>query len=528
MKKQTPQSSAQTSVSSSSTHNHQAEPFFKKNKEQKKEDLFFSKTRQHPFFKSNQVAPAASVQAKVVSNNLPPSKNTNVQENKTGLPDQLKSGIENLSGYSMDDVKVHYSSNKPAQLNAHAYVQGTDIHVASGQEKHLPHETWHVVQQKQGRVKPTMQMKGKVSVNDDDKLEQEADSLGADAMQLKNNAFSVKSPNNPLFARHSPPHNQQLKTIHGMTQIKVIQRVVSKKLKKGTEVEIIIGDEKGLIVQIESENPEKGGYEVINSARKFYKYEELNPKPTKVKPPTGLRRKAPTLIPTLIPTGLGRKARPLRARPAASPVTKPALPELSIHLIDQVNTKISKLESTLSPEKKKKFHILIRFYNNDNDMQSKAYQAKVSPGTRPDKQKLIELAVAHMYEGKTKDSPFVSFTEDITALMQSIEGTEVSASVRAIIQGGDPKLHGKPRMEARSRPPARRIGIFLIPKNDTINSKEVEAAIKPSPQHEDLKKHFLKEKEVVAYSPKKLPAPKVSFKNPFYDVFMKAISKKGK
>ena len=34
------------------------------------------------------------------------------QENNTGLPDNLKSGIENLSGYSMDDVKVHYNSDK--------------------------------------------------------------------------------------------------------------------------------------------------------------------------------------------------------------------------------------------------------------------------------------------------------------------------------------------------------------------------------------------------------------------------------
>ncbi|TPG40832.1 DUF4157 domain-containing protein [Flavobacterium pectinovorum] len=106
--------------------------------------------------------------------------------NHTGLPDHLKSGIENLSGHSMDDVKVHYNSAKPAQLNAHAYAQGTDIHLASGQEKHLPHEAWHVVQQKQGRVKPTLQMKGKVNVNDDSGLEKEADVMGAKAVQLKN------------------------------------------------------------------------------------------------------------------------------------------------------------------------------------------------------------------------------------------------------------------------------------------------------------------------------------------------------
>lgn len=83
------------------------------------------------------------------------------KENSTGLPDTLKAGIENLSGYSMDDVRVHYNSDKPAQLQAHAYAQGTEIHVAPGQERHLPHETWHVVQQKQGRVQPPRQLKGR-------------------------------------------------------------------------------------------------------------------------------------------------------------------------------------------------------------------------------------------------------------------------------------------------------------------------------------------------------------------------------
>lgn len=101
--------------------------------------------------------------------------------NKTGLPDNLKAGIENLSGYSMNDVKVHYNSAKPSQLQAHAYAQGTDIHLAPGQEKHLPHEAWHVVQQMQGRVKPTMQIEGKVNVNDDAGLEKEADMMGAKA-----------------------------------------------------------------------------------------------------------------------------------------------------------------------------------------------------------------------------------------------------------------------------------------------------------------------------------------------------------
>jgi len=104
--------------------------------------------------------------------------------NRTGLPDQLKSGIEHLSGYSMDDVKVHYNSSKPAALNAHAYAQGKDIHLGAGQEKHLPHEAWHVVQQKQGRVRATLQMKAGIRGNDDAGLEKEADVMGGRASQM--------------------------------------------------------------------------------------------------------------------------------------------------------------------------------------------------------------------------------------------------------------------------------------------------------------------------------------------------------
>jgi hypothetical protein len=104
--------------------------------------------------------------------------------NKTGLPNQLKSGIESLSGMSMDHVKVHYNSDKPALLQAHAYAQGNEIHLGAGQERHLPHEAWHVVQQAQGRVRPTLQMKAG-AVNDDPSLESEADRMGEKAAQFE-------------------------------------------------------------------------------------------------------------------------------------------------------------------------------------------------------------------------------------------------------------------------------------------------------------------------------------------------------
>ncbi len=104
------------------------------------------------------------------------------KENKTGLPDTLKSGMENLSGQSLDHVKVHYNSPKPAAVQAHAYAQGADIHLGQGQEKHLPHELGHVVQQMDGRVKPTTQVAG-MAVNDNPGLESEATVMGARALQ---------------------------------------------------------------------------------------------------------------------------------------------------------------------------------------------------------------------------------------------------------------------------------------------------------------------------------------------------------
>jgi hypothetical protein len=109
---------------------------------------------------------------------------TQRKENNTGLPDQLKAGVEQLSNHDMSDVKVSYNSSKPAQLNALAYAQGTEIHVAPGQERHLPHEAWHVAQQKQGRVQATTQLKTGTPVNDDPGLETEADTMGAQAMQV--------------------------------------------------------------------------------------------------------------------------------------------------------------------------------------------------------------------------------------------------------------------------------------------------------------------------------------------------------
>lgn len=103
------------------------------------------------------------------------------QTNNTGLPQQLKTGMESISGVSLDNVKVHYNSSLPQTVQAHAFAQGTDIHLAAGQERHLPHELGHVVQQAQGRVTATTSING-MAVNDSPHLEAEATQLGEAAL----------------------------------------------------------------------------------------------------------------------------------------------------------------------------------------------------------------------------------------------------------------------------------------------------------------------------------------------------------
>lgn len=103
-----------------------------------------------------------------------PQQNHVNKPNLTGIPTQMKLDFERRSGLSFDDVRVHYNSDKPAQLQALAYTQGTQVYVGPGQERHLKHELGHVVQQKQGRVKAEGLINN-MPINMELSLEHEAD-----------------------------------------------------------------------------------------------------------------------------------------------------------------------------------------------------------------------------------------------------------------------------------------------------------------------------------------------------------------
>ncbi|MCL2291498.1 MAG: DUF4157 domain-containing protein [Candidatus Bathyarchaeota archaeon] len=105
-----------------------------------------------------------------------PTPNSTPASGGTTLPTHLQEKYEHQSGLSLTDVRVHYNSEEPAKLGAYAYAQGNQIHIAPRQEQHLPHEIGHIIQQKAGIVRPTIQLNG-VYINDNPTLEHEAEPL---------------------------------------------------------------------------------------------------------------------------------------------------------------------------------------------------------------------------------------------------------------------------------------------------------------------------------------------------------------
>lgn len=97
------------------------------------------------------------------------------------LPSRLRRGVHRLSGLDLTAVQVHYDSPSPARLGVQAFTRGAHIHLGPGAEEHLPHEAWHVVQQRLGRVQPHARLAG-LPVAVDSALEHEADVMGDRAL----------------------------------------------------------------------------------------------------------------------------------------------------------------------------------------------------------------------------------------------------------------------------------------------------------------------------------------------------------
>lgn len=134
-------------------------------------------TRQYLMLEQNRLATGDAT----VPANKPARRSVKNNRYSSVLPLCLKKAMEAISGIKLPQVRVHYNSSLPAQVNALAYAQGLDIYLAPGQEHHLAHELGHVVQQALGMVQPTTMANG-VEINDDPRLEQHASELGEQAV----------------------------------------------------------------------------------------------------------------------------------------------------------------------------------------------------------------------------------------------------------------------------------------------------------------------------------------------------------
>ena len=57
----------------------------------------------------------------------------NKKSKQNKFPRILKKGIEDLSGFSMDNVLIHYDSPRPSQLDAYAYAKESETRIVPGQ-----------------------------------------------------------------------------------------------------------------------------------------------------------------------------------------------------------------------------------------------------------------------------------------------------------------------------------------------------------------------------------------------------------
>jgi len=139
----------------------------------------FSEEEEEPVQKKGPV-PLLTIDSDVHSEQAPSSSGR--------MPSLVQRKMESFFGEDFSDVNIHSDSYQSKELNAHAFTKGNAIHFAPGMynpesqegRELLGHELTHVVQQKEGRVQPTVQKKG-VNINDDEGLEKEADEKGEKA-----------------------------------------------------------------------------------------------------------------------------------------------------------------------------------------------------------------------------------------------------------------------------------------------------------------------------------------------------------
>ncbi len=117
-----------------------------------------------------------------------PYQLNNAPSGNNKIPEEVQSKMENVFQADFSEVNIQQNSEEAKNMGAYAFTKGNEIHFAAGQynpeseegQELLGHELSHVVQQRDGDVKPTTQEEG-MPVNEDATLEKEADDMGKKA-----------------------------------------------------------------------------------------------------------------------------------------------------------------------------------------------------------------------------------------------------------------------------------------------------------------------------------------------------------
>ncbi|WP_392532245.1 DUF4157 domain-containing protein [Nostoc sp. C117] len=163
----------------------QSQELTQKPEEAKQQGFNFA---QIPIFPGMRPAIPKMLQPKLAKDKLKDLPEVNLATTSGGqsMPKLVQQKMETSFGTNLSDIRIH-EGPQAEKIGAIAYTQGKNIHfqpgkyqptTRSGQEL-LGHEIAHTLQQKAGRV-PAPQSKG-VPINDDPKLETEADVMGVKA-----------------------------------------------------------------------------------------------------------------------------------------------------------------------------------------------------------------------------------------------------------------------------------------------------------------------------------------------------------
>jgi hypothetical protein len=149
------------------------QPFFQKKSE--KEPFFKPKGSENGFFSKER----SFFSPPLTFNSKP------IQKKEDDFSEDLQMKANSTFGEDFSNVSIHKNSSKAKDLGALAFTQGENIHFAPGEfnpqsqkgQELIGHEVAHVQQQRQNRVKPTIQTKNG-NVNNSPLLEKEADEKG--------------------------------------------------------------------------------------------------------------------------------------------------------------------------------------------------------------------------------------------------------------------------------------------------------------------------------------------------------------